>query len=491
MPWNLKNTYSELPTPFFSRVKPTPVSEPKLILWNSTLAHELGLETADYALNNKTEIFSGNVLPPKSESIAQAYCGHQFGHFNKLGDGRAILLGEQLPPLGKLMDVQLKGSGVTPYSRRGDGRATLSSMLREYLISEAMYFLQIPTTRSLAVVGTGEEVYREEIQEGAVLTRIASSHIRVGTFQYAAWFEQQNGHTNLLSSLLTYTLKRHYPELLQTKIPALAFLDKVMEQQAQLIVNWLRVGFIHGVMNTDNMSISGETIDYGPCAFMNAYHPQTVFSSIDTQGRYAFGNQAEIALWNLTRLAETLIPLVNSDVKTAISLLENSLSNWSTLFEQKWLNMMRQKLGITIPQTDDAILFAELLGWMMENKADYTNTFYYLTEGLSFKNQVLNDHVYESEEFQTWVKKWQKRVWVQNAIPKPSLLLMKNSNPVYIPRNHKVESALYQARENHDLSEINQLLFIFSNCYNYTSPNPEFQLPPIQGDANYKTYCGT
>jgi len=331
MKFNFDNTYLALPGELFTVCPPTPVSQPQLVAFNDSLANELGLSTSNIQPDELADIFSGNVLPEGAASLAQAYSGHQFGHFSRLGDGRALLLGEQITPDGRRYDLQLKGSGPTPYSRRGDGLATLSAMLREYLISEAMHALGIPTTLSLAVVVTGEPVYREQVQPGAVLTRVAKSHIRVGTFEHISQFSS----VETLKVFTEYVLKRHYPELLQTENPVLSFLQKVIEKQTDLIVSWMRVGFIHGVMNTDNMAVSGETIDYGPCAFMNAYKPETVFSSIDTGGRYAFGNQPEMALWNLTRLAESLLPLIDTDIKKAIAKAEDVLNSFQHLFEHK------------------------------------------------------------------------------------------------------------------------------------------------------------
>jgi uncharacterized protein YdiU (UPF0061 family) len=326
--WQIENTYAKLPAAFFTLQQPVPVAKPAIVFFNERLANDLGLGFLNEEEENIAGYFSGNKIPEGAQPLAQAYAGHQFGHFTMLGDGRAILLGEQIDPRGKRFDIQLKGSGQTPYSRRGDGRATLYSMLREYLISESMYHLGIPTTRSLSVVSTGEKVYREEVHNGAVLTRTANSHIRVGTFEYARRFCSAED----LRALTNYTIQRHYPEITDTDNPALELLKAVMHKQIDLMVNWMRVGFIHGVMNTDNMSIAGETIDYGPCAFMNAYNPRTVFSSIDTRGRYAFGNQPYIAQWNLTVFASALLPIISENQQKAVDLVKEVIEGFKEKF---------------------------------------------------------------------------------------------------------------------------------------------------------------
>ena len=465
----------------FSETKPSKVKSPKTLIFNNLLALDLGLENLSNDQHKTSEILSGNTIPIGANPIAQAYAGHQFGHFNILGDGRAILLGEHLTPTGNRFDIQLKGSGITPYSRRGDGRATTSAMLREYLISEAMFQLGIPTTRSLAVVSSGEKVYREEIQDGAVLTRIADSHIRVGTFEFAK-------HTlskTELKEFTNYTIQRHFSEILDDKNPVLSLFKKVTELQVDLIVNWMRVGFIHGVMNTDNMSICGETIDYGPCAFMNIYRPNSVFSSIDTQGRYAFDNQASIAQWNLTRFAECLIPLIADKPDDAIELLKAELEKFALLFPEKWLNMMRKKIGILNPHPDDAILISRLLEWMLINEADYTNTFIQLSE-----SDFSGEAIYQQNDFILWISDWQKTIGYKSKLPLENKTLMQHTNPAFIPRNHLVEKALKSGREN-SLDDFNELLAILSKPYNYSTINLNFQTPPLDNDVHYKTYCGT
>jgi serine/tyrosine/threonine adenylyltransferase len=354
--WHFDNSYSRLPKTFKEDIKPAPVSLPEILILNEDLAKNLDLDFSNITKDNLSQILSGNILPKGSSSIAQAYAGHQFGHFTMLGDGRAVLIGEHLTKNNERFDIQFKGSGRTPFSRSGDGRAVLGPMLREYLISEAMHSLKIPTTRSLAVVKTGEDVVREQISKGAILTRVALGHVRVGTFQYIA--AKQN--VNDLEILTNYTIEKYYPNIKSSKNKALDLLNVLIEKQTQLVINWMRVGFIHGVMNTDNMSISGETIDYGPCAFMDSYNPKTVFSSIDQLGRYAYDNQPKITKWNLTRFAECLIPLISKNEDEAIKLATEALDKFEKIYETKWLNMMRDKLGLYGEDNDDKSLIMEL-----------------------------------------------------------------------------------------------------------------------------------
>lgn len=483
MKFNFDNTYLTLPGELFTVCSPNPVSQPQLVAFNDSLATELGLSTDNQTPDELAAIFSGNVLPEGSASLAQAYSGHQFGHFTRLGDGRALLLGEQITPDGRRFDLQLKGSGPTPYSRRGDGRATLSAMLREYLISEGMHALGIPTTRSLAVVVTGEAVYREQIQPGAVLTRVAESHIRVGTFEHISQFSS----VETLKVFTEYVIKRHYPELLQTENPALSFLRKVIEKQTDLIVNWMRVGFIHGVMNTDNMAVSGETIDYGPCAFMNAYKPETVFSSIDTGGRYAFGNQPQMGLWNLTRLAESLLPLIDTDIKKAIAKAEDVLNSFQNLFEQKYHKMLVAKIGIEHTDESDILLVNNLLGWMYEHNADYTNTFVRL-----MYPEIIQDKIYSDEAFLKWENDWKLRLHQKGITEQAALKLMQQTNPVYIPRNHKVEEMLKKVTETGKLADFQKFNNLLSNPYAASNFETAFiQAPAMADELVYKTYCGT
>lgn len=480
--WNLDNSYAGLPKSFFTRLNPTPVSSPKLIIFNSTLAMSLGLDPKALQSNDGVAIFAGNKIPTDSLPLAQAYAGHQFGHFTMLGDGRAILLGEQITPSGDRLDIQLKGSGQTPYSRRGDGRATLGPMLREYIISEAMHALGIPTTRSLAVVTTGEIIARETDLPGAVLTRVASSHLRVGTFQYVAnW-----GTAHELQILADYALKRHFLEAEHNENRYFSLLEEVVKKQAQLIAKWQLVGFIHGVMNTDNMTISGETIDYGPCAFMDVYDPETVFSSIDTQGRYAYGNQPSIAIWNLARFAETLLPLLHDDQEQAIELAQDAILDFTNLYHLNWLTGMRAKLGLYNEMPQDETLVNKLLVMMEKYHADYTNTFRALTldklEGMAMFGQ---------EDFTKWYKLWQERLEKQPKSKASALELMRNSNPSIIPRNHRVEEALEAAVKKEDYDVIKKLLNVLSNPYAYSPEQDEYAIPPTPSSCPYKTFCGT
>ena len=479
--WHFDNTYSKLPKSFLENIKPVPVKDPKLIILNKNLAEQLNLDFSKFSDTDLAKMFSGNSLPEGSETIAQAYAGHQFGHFTMLGDGRAVMLGEHLDKENKRFDIQFKGSGRTSFSRSGDGRAVLGPMLREYIISEAMHALNIPTTRSLAVVSTGEEVIREQMLPGAILTRVASSHIRVGTFQYIA--ATQNADD--LKTLFNYTIDRHYPEIKDSKTKALDLLNLLMQKQCELVINWMRVGFIHGVMNTDNMTVSGETIDYGPCAFMDHYHPQTVFSSIDQNGRYSYNNQPRITKWNLARFAECIIPLIDQDEQKAISIATETINNFEKLYEEKWLNMMRDKLGLFGEDRDDKHLIFELLTWMENNKADFTNTFCKLMDIQSIK-----DPIYQNQEYLNWTAKWKKRLEKNNTEKEKYLELMRSVNPIFIPRNHKVEEALKDASEN-KLETLNQLLEVIKYPYKDNGMLKDYQQPMSNENGDYKTFCGT
>jgi uncharacterized protein YdiU (UPF0061 family) len=479
--WHFDNTYSKLPKSFLENIKPVPVKDPKLIILNKNLANQLNLDFSKFSDTDLAKMFSGNSLPEGSETIAQAYAGHQFGHFTMLGDGRAVMLGEHLDKDNNRFDIQFKGSGRTSFSRSGDGRAVLGPMLREYIISEAMHALNIPTTRSLAVVSTGEDVIREQMLPGAILTRVASSHIRVGTFQYIA--ATQNADD--LKTLFNYTIDRHYPEIKDSKTKALDLLNLLMQKQCELVINWMRVGFIHGVMNTDNMTVSGETIDYGPCAFMDHYHPQTVFSSIDQNGRYSYNNQPRITKWNLARFAECIIPLIDQDEQKAISIATETINNFEKLYEEKWLNMMRDKLGLFGEDGDDKHLIFELLTWMENNKADFTNTFCNLMDIQSIK-----DPIYQNQEYLNWTAKWKKRLEKNNTGKEKYLELMRSVNPIFIPRNHKVEEALKDASEN-KLETLNQLLEVIKSPYKDNGMLKDYQQPMSNENGNYKTFCGT
>ncbi|WP_338627217.1 YdiU family protein [Clostridium baratii] len=479
--FNFENTYVNLPEMFFTKKGPSHVKAPSLVKLNSSLAKELGLNIDALQSNEGIEILSGNKIPEGSIPLAQAYAGHQFGHFTLLGDGRALLLGEHITPKGERIDIQLKGSGRTPYSRGGDGKAALGPMLREYIISEAMHALNIPTTRSLAVTKTGEAVIRETYLKGAILTRVASSHIRVGTFQYAAnW-----GTAEDVKKLADYTLKRHFKEIENEENPYLSLLKEVIKRQAELIAKWQLVGFIHGVMNTDNMTISGETIDYGPCAFMDTYDPETVFSSIDIYGRYAYKNQPNMAVWNLARFAETLLPLLSTDQDEAINLAEDALAEFSEIFKNNWISGMRAKLGIFNEEAEDEELIKNLLSIMQKYKADYTNTFRALTI-----DDLNGSEIFDSEEFKEWYKMWQERLSRQDESKDLLKKLMKSSNPAVIPRNHRVEEAL-EAAEKGDYSVMDKLLDVLINPFEYSKDQEEYAKLPKPSSCKYKTYCGT
>jgi uncharacterized protein YdiU (UPF0061 family) len=477
--WHFSHSYTKLPKDFFAEQLPVKVSNPKLILLNEPLLKTLGLDKEALSPESWSNIFSGNELPEKAYPIAEAYAGHQFGHFALLGDGRAVLLGEHINPDGDHFDIQFKGSGQTPFSRRGDGRAALGPMLREFIISEAMCALKIPTTRSLAVVTTGESVMRDEALPGAILTRVAKSHIRVGTFQFASTLND----INKLKALADYTIDRHYPECKAKDNPYLAFLNAVIERQALLISQWMHVGFIHGVMNTDNMSISGETIDYGPCAFMDRYHPETVFSSIDRQGRYAYSNQPPIAQWNLARFAETLIPLIDQNTDKSIELASQSINDFSGQFQTAWLKGMRQKLGLFNEEASDISLINELLVLMQKNKADYTLTFRHLSS-----DAILKDAIFKDASFKVWYKNWLHCIQKQQEGEETSKLKMLKHNPAVIPRNYLVEKALSLAVTDQDYKFLNDFIAALLRPY---EESQVFSEPPIEEDKFYKTFCGT
>lgn len=469
------NSYTQLTSMMMAKVMPAKVKLPKLVLLNYDLAEKLGLNFSSLDEKQLAELFTGNTLPEGANPIAQAYAGHQFGHLTILGDGRAIVLGEHITPTNQRYDIQFKGSGRTPYSRGGDGKAALGPMLREYIISEAMYHLNIRTTRSLAVATTGENVMRETVLPGAILTRVAESHIRVGTFEYVAIKRD----IQTLKKLLQYSIDRHYPEIKDLDKQAPEFLKLVMERQIDLITDWMRVGFIHGVMNTDNMSISGESIDFGPCAFMDYYNPNTVFSSIDHHGRYAFGNQPSIAQWNLARLADALLPLLDEDQNKAIEVGEEIIHSFKEKYEIKFHKMMKKKLGLITDEVDDVILIQELLDTMEKNKLDYTNTF----------RDLMNDKV-NNETLKIFKDKWKIRIDKQNRSHEEVLTLMRNNNPVVIPRNHKVEESLKEAHKG-NLVSFNNLLNALKDPYTERSDLTLYQQPAPETDKKYKTFCGT
>ena len=478
--WHFDNTYSRLPNIFREEINPIPVGNPELVMFNNELAKDLKLNFSQTNDKDLAKIFSGNSLPDGSNSIAQAYAGHQFGHFTMLGDGRAVLLGEHLVDEINRFDIQLKGSGKTAFSRNGDGRAALGPMLREYIISEAMNGLKISTTRSLAVVKTGEKVIRETTLPGAILTRVAKSHIRVGTFQYIAARDK----IDELQILTDYVINRHYPNLKNSHNKTTDLLNAVLDQQLDLVVNWMRVGFIHGVMNTDNMSISGETIDYGPCAFMDTYDPKTVFSSIDQMGRYAFCNQPMITKWNLSRFAECLIPLIDKNQKKAIQIATEIINSFEKKYEEKWLNMMRDKLGLYGFEEKDKFLILDLLTWMHQKKIDYTNTFCYL-----MNEKVEKDNNYEDNDFQNWKKRWNERLKTNNNSPEKYNKLMRSVNPLVVARNHNVEEALKEA-EKDNYKPITRLIEVLNAPYIKHSNIINYQATSSLNEK-YQTFCGT
>jgi uncharacterized protein YdiU (UPF0061 family) len=480
--WRFDNTYARLPEPLHASAAPVAVRSPAVMVLNEPLAAELGLSVE--ALRNDAGLFVGTTLPPGAEPIAQAYAGHQFGHFTNLGDGRAILIGEQVTPTGRRVDVQLKGAGRTRYSRGGDGRAAEGPMLREYLISEAMHALGIPTTRSLAVASTGEWIMRESPLPGAVLTRVASSHIRVGTFQFASAVDEPA----LLPALLAHSIARHAPEAAAADDPAIAFLDRVVERQAALVARWMLVGFVHGVMNTDNMAVSGETIDYGPCAFLDVYDPAAVFSSIDQQGRYAYGNQPAIALWNLTRLAESLLPAVGGDQEAAIAEVRRVLATFSERYERHHLAGARAKLGLVTEDDDDRLLFGDLLGLMSDTQADFTTTFAGLAAIAESGAPPVEDAA--DGRFRDWCARWLGRLAREPGGTTSAVAVMRGANPVVIPRNHRVEEALAAAAAG-DLTVVERLVSVLRDPFVETSTNEPYRGGPPPGCGPYRTFCGT
>lgn len=480
--WKLENSYARLPQVFFTRLRPDPVQSPKLVAFNEPLAEMLGLDIEDLKSDSGTAILAGNEIPEGAFPLAQAYAGHQFGFLTMLGDGRAVLLGEQITPGGERFDIQLKGAGRTPYSRGGDGRAALGPMLREYIISEAMHGLGIPTTRSLAVVATGEEIRRETSLPGAVLTRVAASHLRFGTFQYAAGV----GDLDKNRALADYAIERHYADVDLGENRYLGFFKEVAKRHASLVAKWQLVGFIHGVMNTDNMTISGETIDYGPCAFMDMYDPATVFSSIDHQGRYAYGNQPQIAGWNLARFAETMVPLFHEDSEEAVKLAQAVLSDYIKAYYAHWLAGMRAKLGLFSEEAEDEVLVADLLNLMKEYDADYTNTFRALTLG-EFEETSLSGKA----EFNEWKEQWEARLARQDQSMDEARQLMRSHNPSIIPRNHRVEEALDAAVQRGDYSVMERLLNVLADPFAYSEEQTEYTKLPPEAPDSYQTFCGT
>ena len=482
------NSYQNLPQDFFERINPVPVKDPQLIIFNNDLGKSLGI---DQKINKKelANIFSGNEILKGSSPIALAYAGHQYGNFvNQLGDGRAVLLGEVSTPNQERFDMQLKGSGQTRFSRQGDGRSPLGPVIREYVVSEAMNALGIPSTRSLAAVTTGEKVFREVLLPGGILTRIAKSHIRVGTFEYFA--AQKN--TESLKTLADYTIKRHFPSLKDAANPYLSLLEIVSDRQIELISKWMGVGFIHGVMNTDNTSIVGETIDYGPCAFMDEYNPSTVFSSIDAHGRYAFGNQPLIAQWNMACFANSLLALIDKDTEKATAKAQKVINNFPNKMGEAVMNVMCKKIGLDGTKTNSHETLTKLLKIMLDNKSDYTLTFLYLSDIIKGKgDNLFKQQFLKPNQISNWLKEWKELIKDENLAKKAIALSMEGSNPVFIPRNHLVERAIEAAVESNDFSEMKTLLTILSKPYEEQSRYGEYMKPPKSHEVVHQTFCGT
>jgi len=488
------NHFARLGEPFFVKVQPTPVARPTLIKFNVELARELGISEGDVEETELASLFSGNALPAGAEPLAMAYAGHQFGNFvPQLGDGRAIWLGELRTADGSRFDVQLKGSGRTAYSRGGDGRAALGPVLREYLVSEAMHKLGVPTTRALAAVATGEDVARERVLPGGVITRVARSFIRVGTFEYFA----ARGDITAVKKLADYVLERNYPELAAAEQPYVALLKEVIGRQARLIARWMQLGFIHGVMNTDNMSIAGETIDYGPCAFMDGYKHQRVFSSIDRQGRYAYNSQPGIGLWNLVRLAETLVPLMAENSDDAVKIATTHLETYQGQYEAAWLASLRAKCGLTAgveSDEQDRALFGALLDLMNDNEADFTLTFYHLSRlgaGSPAHDAALRGLFAEPTALDDWLAQWRQRLQREPQSEEVRQAGMQAVNPVVIPRNHQIEAAIRAAEDRGDFSVFHALHAVLQNPYVEQEGKARYRLPPEPDEVVTKTFCGT
>ena len=482
--------YASLPERFFARVPPTHVAAPRLIKLNEALASDLGLDLSALDAPALAQFFSGNVLPQGSVPIAMAYAGHQFGHFvAQLGDGRAILIGEKRDRSGVLRDIQLKGCGRTPYSRSGDGRAALGPVLREYLVSEAMHALGIPATRSLAAVGTGESVQRETLLPGAIVTRVAASHVRVGTFEYFA----ARGDVAGTKILADYVIDRHYPQCTHEAAPYLALLEQVVSRQAALIAGWMNVGFIHGVMNTDNMAVSGETIDFGPCAFMDTFDPATVFSSIDERGRYAYANQPNAALWNLARFAETLLPLIDADTQRAIGAATQVIATFETHFNDCWLDGMRRKLGLSTSEQGDRQLAEDLLQAMQRKQADFTLSFRALCAAARdpHGDGPVRSYFIQTADYDAWAQRWRVRTGREAMTPESRAELMQAANPAYIPRNHRVEQMIVAAVERGDFAPFEELSQVLAAPYAARAAFAAYASPPQPQERVLQTFCGT
>jgi uncharacterized protein YdiU (UPF0061 family) len=488
MHFAFENTYARLPERFAARVVPSAAKRPRLIKFNGALAERLGLNPQDTDEIALAALFSGLTVPRGAEPLAMAYAGHQFGHFvPQLGDGRAILLGEVKGRDGIRYDVQLKGAGQTPFSRRGDGRAALGPVLREYIVSEAMAALGVPTTRSLAAVATGDAVYRETALPGAVLTRIARSHLRVGTFQFFA----ARRDLDALKTLMDYAIARHYPHAGEADTPALAFLEAVVAAQARLIAHWMSIGFIHGVMNTDNMAISGDTIDYGPCAFLDAYHPNTVFSSIDEHGRYAFANQPRIAQWNLARLAETLLPLIDADGARAAARATETLETFGPAFEASFTQLFRRKLGLHSERPGDLALIQGLLSAMAQGAADFTLTFRALAESTGPGAAAARDAFTEPSAFDAWTETWRARLAAEETTPAARISLMLAANPAFIPRNHRIEAVIQAATQSADFEPFHEMVSVLSYPFAEQPGRENYAQPPAPDERVERTFCGT
>jgi uncharacterized protein YdiU (UPF0061 family) len=491
--FHFDNTYARLPERFYSRLNPTPVAAPCLIQINSALAQYLGLDPEALASPAGVEMLAGNHIAEGSEPLAIAYAGHQFGQFvPSLGDGRANLLGEVLARDGKRFDIQLKGSGPTPFSRRGDGRAAVGPVLREYIVSEAMAALGVPTARALAAVLTGEEVYRESIQPGAIFTRVATSHLRVGTFQYFA----AQGDLEAIRTLADYAIQRHYPEAADSAQPVCALLDGVIERHAKLVAQWLLLGFIHGVMNTDNMSISGETIDYGPCAFLEAYHPDTVFSSIDHRGRYAYRNQAPAANWNLTRLAECLLPLLEQEAgseERGMASAQEALAAFEPTFLAAHAEGLRRKLGLQTDREGDVSLAQDLLDRMAANRADFTLTFRNLCDSVvnPEADAQLRKLFADPTAYDEWATRWHERIKQEPHSVEEIAPAMRTVNPAFIPRNHRIQEAIEAAEERRDFVPFQTMLDVISRPYDDRPELQQYRAPARPDERVQRTFCGT
>ena len=484
------NSYARLPPRFHARLAPTPVAAPRLIRLNRALAEELRLDAAWLEGPDGVAMLAGNAVAEGSEPLAAAYAGHQFGNFvPQLGDGRAILLGEVVDARGRRRDIQLKGSGPTPFSRMGDGRAAMGPVLREYLVSEAMAALGIPTTRALAAVATGEPVIRETVLPGAIVTRVAASHIRVGTFQFFA----ARGDTDALIALADHVVARHYPELEGREDRARGLIEAVAARQAELVARWLLVGFVHGVMNTDNMSVAGETIDYGPCAFLDAYDARTVYSSIDRNGRYAYGQQPRIALWNLTRFAETLLPLLDADEDAAVKQAEGALATFGPRFDAAYRGGLARKLGLSDLREGDADLAGDLLRLMAENQADHTLTFRRLCAAAESPDGdgPVRDGFVDPTAYDGWAARWRSRLADDPSSPSERAAAMRAVNPAFIPRNHRVEEMIAAAIERDDFVPFETLLTVLSRPYDDQPEHARYAEAPEGGGVGYRTFCGT